>query len=155
MAGEPRPATKTSLHQPPHHLAGPALVHGQAHQFAHRIQHFPEPALLLLPDRVVGQLLSLTFFPARPRVDRAPRRAQIIAELQNRFGYKQVHRQFVLGDVPGDLDGSHGKSLERSKARRQHLKQPSPDEASVPFLVSVRISLLLPVCNDASIALQC
>jgi hypothetical protein len=52
------PAGARSLRQPPHNLARPAPVHGQAHQFARGIQHFPEPAVLPLPDREPGLLLG-------------------------------------------------------------------------------------------------
>lgn len=40
--------------KPAHHLHRAALVHREAHQLVVGVDHFPEPALLLLPDRVAG-----------------------------------------------------------------------------------------------------
>lgn len=59
VPGPKVPGTPTSQNQPPYHLPRPAPVHGQANQIARRVQHLPEPALLLLPDRVAGHLLGV------------------------------------------------------------------------------------------------
>lgn len=40
--------------KPPHYLNRSALVHGDAHQLARGIEHFPISAALLALDRVAG-----------------------------------------------------------------------------------------------------
>ena len=77
----PAPALPSSSHQPPHHLARPAPVHGQAHQLARGVLHLPQTgSRLLIP------------FPAGPLRHRLRSLAEIVAKLKHSFCDEQVHR---------------------------------------------------------------